>query len=333
MSSSNLMKVIEISKFGNPEVLQLRNEAIPSPTANEILIKVHFAGVNRPDALQRAGLYNPPPGANKLPGLEVSGEIILCGCNVKKWTAGDLISALVPGGGYAEYVVTHQDHALPVPKGLNMNEAAALCETFFTVWTNVFLRGKLKQGEKFLVHGGSSGIGTTAIQLAKVFGAKVYTTAGTKEKCQKCEEIGADLAINYNENDFVEVLKTETDKLGVNLILDMLGASYFNSNINILSNEGRLILIGFLGGTETNFNLAKIMMKRLFVTGSTLRAQSDKNKGDIAKDLYDKVWPLIENRQIKPIMDSTFDLKDAREAHKRLESSEHIGKITLKVLI
>jgi putative PIG3 family NAD(P)H quinone oxidoreductase len=326
------MKAIEISHFGLPEVLKLKEQALPMPGKDEILIKVHYAGVNRPDALQRAGLYNPPKGANSLPGLEVSGEIIATGSSSNVWSKGDLVTALVPGGGYAEYVVTHQSHALPIPKGLNMNQAAALCETFFTVWTNVFLRGNLQKGEKILIHGGSSGIGTTAIQLAKVFGAQVFTTAGTQEKCRRCKELGADLAINYNKDDFVQFIKEHTNKSGVQIILDMMGASYINQNINILSEEGRLILIGFLGGSEATFNLAKIMMKRLVITGSTLRAQSNKNKERIAQDLFEKVWPLISSGKVMPVMDSTFELEDAVSAHSRLEASTHIGKITLRVL-
>ena len=242
------------------------------------------------------------------------------------------MTALVPGGGYAEFVTTNEDHALRIPTGLDMNQAAALCETFFTVWTNVFLRGKLKAGEKFLVHGGSSGIGTTAIQLANVFGAEVYTTAGTDEKCKRCEALGAQYALNYKSNDFVEFFKEKTNNEGVNLILDMVGGAYTAKNISVMANDARLVLIGFLGGHEANVNFTQVMMKRLVITGSTLRPQSDKNKTEIAEDLARNVWPLIENGEIKPVIDSTYKLEEVIEAHKRLESSNHIGKITLKVL-
>ena len=326
------MKAVDIIKNGPPEVLEIISCPIPSPNEMEILIKVHFAGVNKPDALQRLGQYNAPPGANARLGLEVSGEIVAIGQRVSRWKIGDLVTALVPGGGYAEFVTTNENHALRIPDGLDMNQAAALCETFFTVWTNVFLRGKLKAGEKFLVHGGSSGIGTTAIQLANVFGAEVYTTAGTDEKCKLCETLGARHAINYKSNDFVEVLKEKLSNEGMNLILDMVGGAYTARNINVMENDARLVLIGFLGGHEANVNFMQVMMKRLVITGSTLRPQSDKNKTEIAQDLALKVWPLIDNGKIKPVMDSTYNLMEVIEAHKRLESSNHIGKITLKVL-
>ena len=249
-----------------------------------------------------------------------------------KWKLGDLVTALVPGGGYSQYVVTKENHALRVPKGLDMNQAAGLCETFFTVWENVFLRGKLKAGEKFLVHGGSSGIGTTAIQLAKSFGAEVYTTAGSLDKCSRCIALGASKAVNYKNDDFVKVVKEKTNKQGVNLILDMVGGSYTSRNISILADDGRLVFIGFLGGHEANVNFTKVMIKRLSITGSTLRPQSDKRKAKIASDLLKKVWPLLDNGVIQPVMDSTFNLEDAVKAHKRLEGSQHIGKITLKVI-
>lgn len=326
------MKAIDVLQNGPPEVLKVINCAVPTPDEQEILIKVHFAGVNKPDALQRLGQYKAPLGANPRLGLEVSGEVKAVGKKTKRWKIGDLVTALVPGGGYAEFVTTNEDHALRIPTGLDMNQAAALCETFFTVWTNVFLRGKLKAGEKFLVHGGSSGIGTTAIQLANVFGAEVYTTAGTDEKCKRCEALGAQYALNYKNNDFVELIKEKTNNEGINLILDMVGGAYTAKNISVMANDARLVLIGFLGGHEANVNFTQVMMKRLVITGSTLRPQSDKNKTEIAEDLARNVWPLIENGEIKPVIDSTYKLEEVIEAHKRLESSNHIGKITLKVL-
>ncbi len=326
------MKAVDISKNGRPEVLTVINSPVPIPSRKEILIKVHFSGVNKPDALQRLGQYNAPPGANPRLGLEVSGEVVAVGQNAKRWGIGDFVTALVPGGGYAEFVTTSEDHALRIPDGLDMNQAAALCETFFTVWTNVFLRGKLKAGEKFLVHGGSSGIGTTAIQLAKFFGAEVYTTAGTDEKCRRCEALGAKYAINYKTSDFAEAIRERTSNKGMDLILDMVGGGYMVKNISVMANDARLVLIGFLGGHEANVNFTEVMMKRLVLTGSTLRPQSDINKTEIAKDLAEKVWPFIDSGKIKPVMDSTYNIEDVIEAHKRLESSNHIGKITLKVL-
>ena len=326
------MKAVDVLQNGPPEVLKVINCAVPTPDEQEILIKVHFAGVNKPDALQRLGQYKAPLGANPRLGLEVSGEVKAVGKKTKRWKIGDLVTALVPGGGYAEFVTTNEDHALRIPTGLDMNQAAALCETFFTVWTNVFLRGKLKAGEKFLVHGGSSGIGTTAIQLANVFGSEVYTTAGTDEKCKRCEALGAQYALNYKNNDFVELIKEKTNNEGINLILDMVGGAYTAKNISVMANDARLVLIGFLGGHEANVNFTQVMMKRLVITGSTLRPQSDKNKTEIAEDLARNVWPLIENGEIKPVIDSTYKLEEVIEAHKRLESSNHIGKITLKVL-
>lgn len=332
MGMPKSMKAVGVTGHGSPSVLKIITCPVPIPTDQQILIKVHYAGVNRPDALQRAGLYNAPPGANQLLGLEVSGEIIAIGEKSTKWKIGALVTALVPGGGYSEYVVTNENHALRIPYGLDMNQAAALCETFFTVWTNVFLRGNLKSGERFLVHGGSSGIGTTAIQLAKSFGAEVYTTAGSDEKCAKCKQLGAIQAINYNTSDFVKVLKEETNNLGVNLILDMVGGSYTSRNISIMADDARLVFIGFLGGHEAQVNFTKVMMKRLTITGSTLRPQSDQSKTKIAEDLSKKVWPLIDSGAIEPIIDSTFSIEDVAKAHIRLETSQHIGKITLQIL-
>ena len=332
MTSLQNMKAVDIMRPGSPEVLQIINCRIPTPGDQEILIKVHFAGVNKPDALQREGLYNAPPGANPRLGLEVSGEVISIGTGVSRWKKGDLVTALVPGGGYAEYVTTNESHALRIPYGLDMNQAAALCETFFTVWTNVFQRGKLKHGEKFLVHGGSSGIGTTAIQLARSFGAEVYTTAGSAEKCSRCEDLGAKAAVNYKRDDFVEMFKDLTNQEGMDLILDMVGGSYTNRNISIMADDARLVFIGFLGGHEATVNFTKIMMKRLLITGSTLRPQSNLNKTKIANELAEKVWPLIDKGEVKPVMDSTYRMEEVVDAHIRLETSQHIGKITLQVL-
>ncbi len=332
MGGLGSMNAVHMDKHGPPDVLSIRKCEIPSPTEYDILIKVHYAGVNKPDALQRAGLYNPPLDANPLLGLEVSGEVVFLGKKVKRWNLGDLVTALVPGGGYAEYVVTNENHALRVPNGLNMNEAAALCETFFTVWTNVFLRGNLKVGEKFLVHGGSSGIGTTAIQLAKAFGAEVYTTAGSKEKCAVCKKLGAMLAVNYKTENFVEVIENEIGKAKINLILDMVGGDYTEKNLSLLAEEGRLVFIGFLGGHKATVNFTRVMIKRLLITGSTLRPQSIEKKTEIAQALIKKVWPLIDIGEIRPIIDSTYEIDNVIDAHKKLEKSEHIGKITLKVL-
>ncbi|WP_025310996.1 NAD(P)H-quinone oxidoreductase [Roseicyclus elongatus] len=322
------MRAIEISEPGGPEVLTPCTRPIPVPQAGQILIEVDHAGVNRPDALQRAGQYAPPPGASDLPGLEASGRIAAVGPDVTRWRVGDAVCALLPGGGYAEYVVTHQDHALPVPQGMGMAEAAALCETFFTVWSNVFMRGGLKAGERFLVHGGSSGIGTTAIQLANHFGARVFATAGSDEKCAACTKLGAERAINYRDEDFVEVLKAEG---GANLILDMVGGDYLPRNVKTLAEDGRLVQIAFLQGPKVALNFALVMVKRLTITGSTLRPQSDAAKAEIAAQLAEQVWPLLDAGRIAPVMDSTFALEDAAEAHARMESSGHIGKIVLKV--
>ena len=325
------MRAIEITQAGGPEVLALCERPVPICGAEEILIKIEAAGVNRPDALQRAGAYDPPKGASDLPGLEAAGEVVALGANVSRWKIGDKVCALLPGGGYAEFATTHQDHALPVPKGLSMVEAAALCETYFTVWSTVFMRGRLQAGETFLVHGGSSGIGTTAIQLAKTFGARVFTTAGNDEKCEVCKSLGAEAAINYKTQDYVEEVKQLTKGKGVDLILDMVGGSYIPRNIRCLALEGRLVMIAFLGGPKAELNFAHIMMKRLEVTGATLRPQSDQAKAKIAEALLSQVWPLLESGQIAPVMDKIFALEDASKAHERIESAGHIGKIVLTV--
>lgn len=325
---SDQMRAIEISTPGGPEVLKPTTRPMPTAEAGQVVIKVAFAGVNRPDAAQRAGNYAPPPGASDLPGLEASGIVTAVGAGVSWPIVGDKVCALLPGGGYAEYVATPAAHCLPVPTGMSLKEAACLPETYFTVWTNVFMRGALKAGETFLVHGGSSGIGTTAIQLAKHFGARAFTTAGSAEKCAKCVELGAERAINYREEDFVEVMKSEG---GADLILDMVGGSYTARDIACLNLDGRLVQIAFLGGPKAEVNFALVMVKRLTITGSTLRPQSDAAKAEIAEGLRDKVWPLLNARRIGPVMDSEFPLDDAASAHARMETSDHIGKIVLKV--
>ena len=322
------MRAIEIMEPGGPDVLRPVVMSIPKPNRNEVLIKISFAGVNRPDVLQRAGSYMPPPGASDLPGLEASGTIFAIGQNVTNWAIGDEVCALLPGGGYAEYAVTQASHCLPVPKGMGLEQAAALPETFFTVWSNVFQRGKLKPHEKFLVHGGSSGIGTTAIQLANVFGSEVYATAGTEAKCLVCEELGAKRAINYKKEDFLDAIKNTG---GVHLILDMVGGVYIEKNIKALVDDGRLVQIAFLQGAKVELNFAQIMTRRLTITGSTLRPQSDLSKAQIASELFRNVWPLLSNGRLKPVISSIFELKDVTSAHLLMESSQHIGKILLKV--
>ncbi len=324
-----MMRAVEISKAGGPEVLTLCERPVPQPLNEEILIKIEAAGVNRPDALQRAGAYDPPKGASDLPGLEAAGEVVAIGAGVTRWKVGDKVCALLAGGGYAEFATTHQDHALRVPEGLSMVETAALCETYFTVWSTVFMRGRLQAGESFLVHGGSSGIGTTAIQLAQAFGARVFTTAGSDEKCALCESLGAEAAINYKTQDYVEEVKRLTDGKGVDLILDMVGGSYIPRNIRALATDGRLVMIAFLGGPKAELNFAQIMMKRLEVTGATLRPQSDQAKAEIAQALRAQVWPMLDSGRIAPVMDQSFLLADAAKAHRRIEDSSHIGKIVL----
>lgn len=325
---SDRMRAIEITEPGGPEVLRISEQPMPTPGVGEVLIKVAYAGVNRPDALQRAGKYAPPPSASPLPGLEASGVIAAVGAGVTEWAEGDAVCALLPGGGYAEYVLTPAAHCLPVPAGMGMREAACLPETFFTVWSNVFERGGLKAGERFLVHGGSSGIGTTAIQLANAFGARVFTTAGSEAKVEACKALGAEVAMNYRDTDFVEVLKAEG---GANLILDMVGGSYLPRNIKALAMEGRLVQIAFLQGPKVELNFAQIMMRRLTVTGSTLRPQSDLAKAKIAEALRSKVWPLLDNGRVAPVMDQEFALADVAAAHARMEAGDHIGKIVLNV--
>jgi NADPH:quinone reductase len=322
------MKVVEISAPGGPDVLQMATRPLPVPGHGQVMIRLAYAGVNRPDALQRAGAYAPPPGASDLPGLEGAGTIAAIGPGVAGLEVGDEVCALFPGGAYAEYAVTPAAHCLPVPKGMALKEAACLPETFFTVWSNVFMRAGLQGGERFLVHGGSSGIGTTAIQLAHAFGARVFATAGSEEKCHACEGLGAERAINYKSEDFVAILKAVG---GADVILDMVGGSYAQRNLSTLTDDGRLVQIAFLEGPKMELNLAPLMMRRLTLTGSTLRPQSDLAKSRIADALRDKVWPLLDAGRIAPVMDSEFALSDAAKAHARMESGAHIGKIVLRI--
>jgi NADPH2:quinone reductase len=293
-----------------------------------VVIALSYAGVNRPDALQRAGLYNPPAGASDLPGLEGAGHIAEVGSGVTEWAVGDEVCALLPGGGYAEFVTTSARHCLPVPRGMSLKQAACLPETYFTVYSNVFQRGALQAGEKFLVHGGSSGIGTTAIQLAHLFGARVFATAGSEAKCQACKDLGAERAINYRHEAFEEVLKAYG---GMNLILDMVGGSYIQRNLKALADDGRLVQIAFLEGPKVELNMVQMMTRRLTLTGSTLRPQSDLAKANIAQALRDEVWPHLAAGRIAPVLDSTFPLVAAREAHMHMEASQHIGKIVLEI--
>ncbi len=322
------MKVIEISKPGGPEVLSLTDRPMPTPDYDQVVIKVAYAGVNRPDALQRAGLYNPPKGASDLPGLEASGEVVSCGAGVSTLKPGNQVCALLPGGGYAQYVATPAAHCLPIPGGLTLKQAACLPETFFTVWSNVFMRGGLRAGQRFLVHGGSSGIGTTAIQLAKAFGARAFATAGSDDKCAACVALGADAAFNYREVDFVDEMRALG---GADLILDMVGGSYIQRNLKALADDGSLVQIAFLQGPKADLNLVQLMTRRLTITGSTLRPQSDLAKARIADELRQHVWPLIASGKVAPVMDQEFALEDAAAAHARMESSAHIGKIVLNV--
>jgi NADPH2:quinone reductase len=322
------MRAVEITKPGGPDVLRLTECPVPTPTTGEVLIKLDYAGVNRPDALQRAGAYDPPAGASPLPGLEGSGTIAAIGAGVSGLDVGDKVCALLPGGGYAEYVTTPAAHCLPVPNGLSMAQGAALPETFFTVYSNVFMRGGLKAGERFLVHGGSSGIGTTAIQLAKAFGARIFTTAGSDKKCAACVALGAEQAINYRDADFVDVMRKQG---GANLILDMVGGDYIPRNVKSLAMDGRLVQIAFLQGPKVELNFALMMTRRLTITGSTLRPQSDLAKANIARELKTHVWPLLNAGTIAPVMDSEYALENASSAHAHMESSTHIGKIILKI--
>jgi len=325
------MTAVAITAPGGPDVLQATRMATPKPGSGQVLVKVAAAGVNRPDVAQRMGLYPPPPGHSPLPGLEIAGEVVEAGAGVTRWQAGDKVCALVNGGGYAEYCLAEETSALPVPAGLDMGHAAAVPETFFTVWNNVFERGRLAAGEWLLVHGGSSGIGTTAIQLAKAFGARVIATAGSAEKCQACLDLGADRAINYRTEDFVAAAKEATGGKGIDVILDMVGGDYADRNIIAAAEDGRIVQIATLGGADVKINLARLMIKRVTLTGSTLRPRTREVKAGFARALEAKVWPLLGAGKVRVVLDSTFPLAAAAEAHRRLESSRHIGKIVLVV--
>jgi NADPH2:quinone reductase len=331
MSIPTSMMAIGVKTPGGPEVLTVERRDVPSPGPREVLIRVEAAGVNRPDVLQRKGHYAPPPGVSDIPGLEVAGRVVACGPSVTRWTVGDSICALVAGGGYAEYTVAPEEQCLPIPAGLRSIEAAALPETFFTVWTNVFERGRLAAGERLLVHGGSSGIGTTAIQLARQFDAVVYATAGSAEKCRACEALGAARAINYCEEDFVDVIRSATDGRGVDVVLDMVGGDYVARNLSVLAPDGRLVQIAFLKGSTTTIDLGDVMRRRLTITGSTLRPRTPAEKGAIAAALKERVWPLLASGTIRPVIHAVFPLEGAAAAHRLMESSTHIGKIVLEV--
>lgn len=331
MKLPNKMTTVAISEPGGPLALKPEQRGLPEPGPGEILIRVKAAGVNRPDVLQRMGAYPPPPGASDLPGLEVSGEVAATGTNAKRWAVGDRVTALTPGGGYAQFVTVHGSNVLPVPHGFTFTEAAAIPETFFTVWHNVFQRGGLTEGETLLVHGGSSGIGTTAIQLAKAFGANVIATAGSPEKCAACDRLGADRTVNYRDEDFVAAVKDATAGSGANVILDMVGGDYIGRNYEAASIGGRIVQIAFLNGSKAEVDFTRLMIKRLTHTGSTLRPRSVEFKAQIAAELEEHVWPLLDDRRIAPVMDMIFPLKEAWRAHERMEEGSHIGKIVLDV--
>jgi putative PIG3 family NAD(P)H quinone oxidoreductase len=325
------MRQIEHGQGGAAECMAVTQGPVPAPAPGDVLIRVAYAGVNRPDVLQRSGSYPPPPGASPLLGLEVSGEVVAVGEGTSLWSVGDKVCALTPGGGYAEYCVVPAEHCLPVPAGLSMLEAAALPENYFTVWTNLFERGRLQAGETLLVHGGSSGIGLTAIQLGSHFGARVLTTVGSAEKAQACLKAGATQAINYREQDFAQVVAEASEGRGVDVILDMVGGDYIQRNLATLALEGRLVQIAFLEGSKQTLDAMPIMLKRLTFTGSTLRPRSREQKAGIATALREQVWPLLDAGQCKPVIHATFPLAEVVEAHRLMESSQHIGKIMLEV--
>ena len=328
MTLSSSMLAMEISTPGDPDVLKPVSIPVPVPGHGQIILRVAYAGVNRPDAQQRAGSYAPPASASPLPGLEASGTVVAMGPGVTRWQIGDKVCALLPGGGYAEYAACQATHALPIPQGMSLREAACLPETCFTVWSNMVMRGGLKAGERFLVHGGSSGIGTTAIQIARALGARVFATAGSDAKCRACEDLGAERCFNYKTEDFVDEMKKPG---GADLILDMVGGPYFPRNIKTLADDGRLVQIAFLQGPKIELNLAELMMRRLSITGSTLRPQSDQAKARYAAEVETHVWPMIAQGQVRVVIDSEFALTAAPAAHWRLESAGHIGKIVMKV--
>jgi putative PIG3 family NAD(P)H quinone oxidoreductase len=324
------MTCIEISEPGGPEVLKPGTRPLPVAGAGEVLVRVAAAGVNRPDIMQRQGMYSPPPGVSDIPGLEIAGTVVAVGPEVSRWNVGDTVCALVAGGGYAEYCAAPAPQCLPFPKGLDAVAAAALPETFFTVWANVFGRARLEPGETLLVHGGSSGIGTAAIQIASRLGARVMVTAGSAEKCTACEDLGAERAVNYRDEDFVDAAKAFSGGHGVNVILDMVGGDYVARNIAALAHGGRIASIAFLQGSKVEVDLMPLLMKHLTITASTLRPQTIEQKGEIANALEERIWPLIEAGDIKPVIDTIFPLADAAEAHRLMESSRHIGKIMLE---
>jgi NADPH:quinone reductase len=326
---SETMRAVVAARPGGPEVLEIQMRPRPVALGREVLVRVEAAGVNRPDVLQRQGYYPPPPGASDVLGLEIAGEVVAVGPDAIVHTPGARVTALVPGGGYAEYCIAHESNALPVPAGLTAIEAAAIPETYFTVWTNVFARGALKSGETLLVHGGTSGIGTTAIALAKAFGARVVATAGSDEKAAQCERLGADLGVNYRKDDFVKLTLRATEGRGADVILDMVGGDYVERNYAAAALDGRIVQIAHLGGQRATLDLRPVMVKRLTHTGSTLRPRSPAEKAVIAEALRAKVWPLLEAGRLRPVIDSVFPLGDVSKAHERIESADHIGKIVL----
>ena len=333
MAAPQTMTCIAIKEYGGPEMLQPETRPTPVPGAGEILVKVHAAGVNRPDVSQRLGKYPPPPGASDLPGLEIAGEVTALGDGVTRWKVGDKVCALAHGGGYAQFCLVHETHALTIPTGFSMIEAAAVPETFFTVWVNAFMTGKLSAGETALVHGGSSGIGTTAIMLAKAIGAKIIVTAGSDEKCEACVKLGADLAINYRTKDYVAEVKAFTGGKGVNVVLDMVGGPYVQRNMECAGMDARLVQIAYQQGYKiADFDMRPISAKRLVMTGSTLRPRTVEQKAAIAESLRERVWPLLSDGKIRPIIDSTYPLSEASKAHARMETSAHVGKIVLTVV-
>ncbi|NIX77933.1 NAD(P)H-quinone oxidoreductase [Microvirga terricola] len=327
----NTMRAVVAEGAGGPEVLKVVERPVPQPKGGEILVRVRAAGVNRPDVLQRQGGYPPPPGAPDILGLEIAGEVAAAGPDASRFKLGDTVMALIPGGGYAEYAVVHEANALPVPPGLSLEEAGAIPETYFTVWTNVFERGRLQPGETFLVHGGTSGIGTTAIQLAKAFGATVLATAGSPQKCDACLKLGADRAINHRETDFVAAVKEATGGKGADVILDMVGRDYIPRNYEAAAQDGRIVQIAFLKGSKVEVDFRRLMLKRLTHTGSTLRARSVEEKAAIARALEEKVLPLLAQGRCRPVIDSVFTLEDVASAHTRMDGGEHIGKIVLRI--
>jgi len=329
MSLPSEMRVVHIAAPGGPEQLQPSARPVPKPGDGEVLVRVEAAGVNRPDVMQRQGRYPPPAGASDLPGMEIAGEIVSLGSNVGGLAVGDKITSLLPGGGYAAYAIAAAPLCMPIPAGLSMVEAAAIPETFMTVWTNLFERGGCKAGDTVLIHGGTSGIGTTAIQLAAARGAKVYATAGSEDKARACEKLGAIRGIDYRKEDFVEVIRSATQGYGIDVTLDMVAGSYVQRNIDVAAVEGRIVVISMLGGSKAEINLGQVLVKRVTLTGSTLRARSIAQKAAVADAMRHNVWPLIESGKVKPVIFKTFPLNDASEAHRLMETSNHIGKIVL----